>query len=207
MEWYRDSRSEQAFETLVQVAGPTLSNRVSTRLRCLGARLDPDEVLQDVYVNVYRYPDRFDATRSGAFRAWSSTIVDNTIRRQLRNATRGPDVQVRPNEHLNREADARSRNPLRRVQTGEECALAFTSLHVFLCYYLAAFQSLSDRERFVLQMVEVRGMRYAPLAKILEIRPEALKMVVFRARCRILEHVRSRLGLIETHAAPAAASA
>ena len=51
--------------------------------------------------------------------------------------------------------------------------------------YLHVFQHLSQREQFVLQMVEVRDMRYAELAKIIGIRPEALKMVVFRARKRI----------------------
>jgi DNA-directed RNA polymerase specialized sigma24 family protein len=38
-------------------------------------------------------------------------------------------------------------------------------------------------------MVEVRGLRYAELAKVLRIRPEALKMVVFRARKRILDRL------------------
>ncbi len=38
-------------------------------------------------------------------------------------------------------------------------------------------------------MVEVNGMRYAELAETMSIRPEALKMVVFRARQRIMKRV------------------
>nr|HET7859075.1 hypothetical protein [Caldimonas sp.] len=53
---------------------------------------------------------------------------------------------------------------------------------------------LSERERFVLQMVEVRCMRYAALAAVLAIRPEALKMIVFRARKRIFDRTAQLLG-------------
>ncbi len=60
---------------------------------------------------------------------------------------------------------------------------------IFLMVYLQAYQGLSQRERFVLHMVEVNGMRYADLAEIMTIRPEALKMVVFRARQRIMKRI------------------
>ena len=195
MDFYRRTHDDTAFEALIALVGPALETRVRTRLRCSGARLDPDEVLQDVVINVYRYPARFDASRPGAFRAWSSTIVDNTIRRQLRKTRRALDVQLRPNEHLTREADAPNRNPYERVQTTEACEHAYSALQFFLGFYIAAFQALSERERFVLQMVEVRGMRYAELAEVLGIRPEALKMVVFRARRRILDRVQVALGV------------
>jgi len=61
--------------------------------------------------------------------------------------------------------------------------------------YLAAFQRLSDRERFVLEMVEVRGLRYAELADLVGIRPEALKMVVFRGRRRIAQRIEQQLAV------------
>mgnify|MGYP000337793664 CR=1 FL=1 len=51
----------------------------------------------------------------------------------------------------------------------------------------------SDRERFVLQMVEVRQTRYAELATVLGIRAEAIKMVVFRARKRIFDRIGQQL--------------
>jgi len=51
----------------------------------------------------------------------------------------------------------------------------------------------------VLQMVEVRRMRYAELAAVLGIRPEALKMVVFRARKRLYERMAGWLGGRQDH--------
>ncbi len=189
MDLYRRSKSSEVFEALVELTTPRLRRRVQSRLRYLGSRLDPQEVLQDAYINVYRYPDKFDGSRPGAFRAWSSTIVDNTIRRHLRRARSGVDIQLRPIEILAEEADRRSHEPSLRVLQREECSRALEAMNLFLACYLTAYQTLSERERFVLQMVEVKGMRYAELAKVLEIRPEALKMVVFRARRRIFERV------------------
>src|SRR5687768_4083197 len=83
MELFRTTADREAFECLVQWAGPQLHARIRSRLRGLGALFDAQEILQDTIVNIYRYPDRFLASRPGAFAAWSSTIVDNAIRRQM----------------------------------------------------------------------------------------------------------------------------
>ncbi len=189
MDEYRRTSSSEVFECLVQFAGPQLYSRVRSRLRFLGAHLDPHEVLQDAIINIYRYPDRFDASRPGAFAAWSSTIVDNTIRRQLRRQHTGIDLCLSPTEILAQHPGAQLLEPDRQAEDHEECAQTLGALHLLLQFYLAAFLRLSERERFVLQMVEVRRMRYAELAGILGIRPEALKMVVFRARKRMHERM------------------
>jgi RNA polymerase sigma-70 factor (ECF subfamily) len=187
------------FECLIQVGAEHLEARVRRRLRFLGAHLDPHEVLQDVIINIYRYPDRFDASRPGAFAAWSSTIVDNTIRRQMRRS-RSLVEAPSPAEVLAQHPGSHGLEPDRMAQDQEECAQTMTAFRLLLGFYLAAFHRLSERERFVLQMVEVRQMRYAELAAILGIRPEALKMVVFRARKRVSERMAMWL-------APAAADA
>ncbi len=189
MDLYRRTASSAVFEALVDVAAPQLYARVRSRLRCLGAQFDPHEVLQDTLVNVYRYPDKFDASRPGAFAAWSSTIVDNVIRRLLRRRTGGVEVVCSPIEILMQQADRHTPGPDRQASDQEEAGVTARAYAVVLLSYLRAFGKLSERERFVLQMVEVRQMRYAELAERLSIRPEALKMVVFRARKRVLDHV------------------
>jgi len=193
MDAFRKTRSAEAFDGLVQWAGPQLRARVRSRLRSLGAMLDPSEVWQDTIVNIYRYPDRFLASRPGAFAAWSSTIVDNAIRRHLRRSKRDLGMSLRDPETLQEQADTTSREPSALAENNEECLATAKAFGVVLQAYLQAFHRLGERERFVLQMVEVRNMRYAELAKILGIRPEALKMVVFRARKRIHEHLQRLL--------------
>ena len=189
MDSFRKTRDPEAYDGLVRWAGPQLRARVRSRLRSLGAMLDPNEVWQDTIVNIYRYPDRFLASRPGAFAAWSSTIVDNAIRRHLRRSKRDLGMTLRDPETLQEQADTSMREPSMEAENNEECLATAAAFGVVLQAYLVAFQRLGERERFVLQMVEVRRMRYAELAQILGIRPEALKMVVFRARKRIHEHL------------------
>lgn len=189
MDLYRRTGQSDVFECLVEVAAPQLHVRVRSRLRSLGAQFDPQEVLQDTLVNVYRYPDKFAASRPGAFAAWSSTIVDNVIRRMLRRRRGGVEVICSPIEILMQQADRNTPGPYRQASDHEEAADTARSFAILLHCYLQAYRQLTERERFVLQMVEVRQMRYAELAERLCIRPEALKMVVFRARKRVLDRI------------------
>ncbi|MFN3244552.1 MAG: RNA polymerase sigma factor [Planctomycetota bacterium] len=193
MDAFRKTGDSEAFDGLVRWAGPQLRARVRSRLRSLGAMLDPNEVWQDTIVNIYRYPDRFLASRPGAFAAWSSTIVDNAIRRHLRRSKRDLGVTLRDPEVLQEQADESMREPSKQAETHEECMATASAFGLVLQAYLLAFHKLAERERFVLQMVEVRQMRYAELAQILGIRPEALKMVVFRARKRIHDRLQQLL--------------
>ena len=186
MDLYRRTADPEVFDCLVQWVTPQLTARIRSRLRGLGGMFDVHEILQDTIVNIYRYPDRFVAARAGAFAAWSSMIVDNAIRRQLRNQRR-PDMSFSSPEMLQEQADVGTREPCLMAQDQEECAATASAFAVLLHCYLRAFSTLSERERFVLQMVEVRQLRYAELAVLLGIRPEALKMVVFRARKRLLD--------------------
>jgi len=194
MDLYRRTGTDEAFEALIALCHDQLLRRVRSRTRFMGERVDADELLQDAFINIYRYPDRFDASRPGAFKAWSSTIVDNAVRRHLRRSLTGPDIRLRPIELLAQEPDRQHCEPAAQAIETESLERATSAFRLFLALYLTAYQSLSERERFVLQMVEVKDMRYAQLAGILDLRPEALKMVVFRARKRIFNRVSAILG-------------
>lgn len=185
MDVFRETRDPEVFEVLVDLRRDFLMRRVRFRVRQLGAALDVDEVFQDVLVNVYRYPDRFDARRPGAFRAWVSTIVDNAIRRRFRKRVSAPDLVLTPDDELCRAEDVRAREPVDEAECREAGEEAAAAVGILLAAYWQAYASLNDRERLVLHLVEVEGQRYAEVAERLRIRPEALKMVVFRARRRI----------------------
>lgn len=194
MDCFRRTGDAEVFDCLVRWVGPQLHARIRSRLRGLGGMFDAHEILQDTLVNIYRYPDRFLASRAGAFAAWSSTIVDNAIRRQLRKKRQGVELSLSAPEQLQEHADRAMRDPSLAAQDHEECAATTSAFTLLLQCYLHAFQSLSERERFVLQMVEVRQTRYAELATVLGIRAEAIKMVVFRARKRIFDRIAELLG-------------
>lgn len=209
MDLFRETGSREVFDCLMQLVGPQLYARVRARSRFLGLQLDAHEVLQDVFINIYLYPDRFLACRPGAFAAWSSTIVDNTIRRQLRRRRSQHTVSLSPVEILSQQPDRHTPEPACQAEAEEDCLQVLKAMQLLLRFYLLAFAQLSERERFVLQMVEVRGLRYAELAAMLAIRPEALKMVVFRARKRVHDRMAQLLagGAKPPMAAPAVAVA
>ena len=187
MEAFRRSRDAVVFECLAQWVTPHLLGRVRMRLRGLGHLCEPAEALQDALVNIYRYPQHFLASRPGAFAAWSTTIVDNAIRRRLRRSRRALDVTLQAPEMMAERADVGALEPDLAAADQEACAITVAALQLLLHAYLQAFATLSPREQYVLQQVEVEGDRYAALAARLAVRAEAIKMIVFRARKRILD--------------------
>ncbi len=194
MDLFRRTGSPEVFDQLAHLTHDQLLQRVRLRSRFLSQRVDPEELVQDALINIYRYPDRFDARRSGAFRAWSSMIVDNALRRHLRQ--RMQQLRLQPTDLLEQEPDLGSEEPICDAIRHESEAAQGRAVAILLVQYLAAYQTLSERERFVLWMVEVQGKRYAELAGGLAIRPEALKMVVFRARKRIAERMEATAKLL-----------
>lgn len=195
MEAWRLHRDPSSFEALARLAQPVLAARARARVRAMGCRIDPAEVVQDTLVNVYRYPHQFHADRPGAFAAWSTTILDNVIRRHLRRNHMGRPIRLQEDEILAQQADARGVGPERAAEDAEERDRLATVWTLFLALYHRAWLELGERERYVLGLVELHGMRYAEVAAVTGSRPEALKMVVFRARKRIHERIGSLLAI------------
>lgn len=195
MEAWRRHRDPASFDALARLAQPLLLARARARVRATGSRIDPAEVVQDTLVNVCRYPHQFHADRPGAFAAWSTTILDNVIRRQLRRNHMGRPIRLQDDEFLAQQADVRSAGPEREAEDAEERERLATTWCLFLALYHRAWQELGERERHVLGLVELHGMRYAEVATVTGSRPEALKMVVFRARRRIHDRITSLLAV------------
>lgn len=195
MEAWRRHRDPACFDALARLAEPVLLARARARVRAAGCRIDPAEVVQDTLVNVCRYPQQFHADRPGAFAAWSTTILENVIRRQLRRNHMGRPIRLLEDELLAQHADDRTVGPEREAEAAEERERLGTTWVMFLALYHRAWLELGDRERHVLGMVELHGMRYAEVATVTGCRPEALKMVVFRARRRIHERIGNLLAI------------
>ena len=207
MDVYRRTRDPDVFEGLVRWVGPDLRARVRSRVRVLGVVVDPEEVVQDAIVNIYKYPDRFEASRPRAFAAWSTTIADNAIRRHLRTRRREDQVCLRDPELIVQRADESAPEPSRHAAAREECSAAASAFALMLRVYLQCFRALSERERTVLEMIEVVGLRYAELAERMGVRADSLKMVVFRARKRLHSGVEQVIGSHAAGRAEAARSA
>jgi RNA polymerase sigma factor (sigma-70 family) len=189
MECFRLTQSRGAFGLLYELNGPHLLIQVTGRLRRYGSHVDPGDVLQEVFFNVYRYPHRFDAKREDAFRVWSAMIVRNTVLKHLRSLSRSGRAEV-PYEDLPEQPETSEVSPLGGVienESREECARVYFN---YLQLYLQFYSMLSHRERRALHLVEVEEWSYRQTAAELEIKLENLKMVIFRARRKIHRSMR-----------------
>jgi len=189
MECFRLTQSRGAFGLLYELNGPHLLIQVAGRLRRYSSNVEPGDVLQEVFFNVYRYPHRFDATKENAFRVWSAMIVRNTVLKHLRSLSRSGRAEV-PYEDLPEQPETSETTPLGGViesESREECARVYLN---YLQLYLQFYSMLSDRERRALHLVEVKEWSYRQTAADLEIKLENLKMVIFRARRKIHRSMR-----------------
>jgi RNA polymerase sigma factor (sigma-70 family) len=189
MELFRLYKSRAAFGLLYELNGQHLLQQVAGRLRRYQSKADPQDVLQEVFVNIYRYPQRFNAAREDAFRVWTATIVRNTVLKHLRSLSRSGRVEVTIDD-LPEPSGGTKGEPLRGAIESEseaECRKVYvTYLHLYLSFY----QMLSSREQRAIQLVEVHEKSYREAAEELSIKLENLKMVIFRARRKIHRSMR-----------------
>jgi RNA polymerase sigma factor (sigma-70 family) len=187
---WRDVRSPESFEALYAFAEPAVLQWIRGLLHSGTLHLDPRELLQDTFVNVYRYPTAFREEHSGSFRVWVRTIAGNIVRR-ARGAERRISFQELP-DGLQEPEDERE-NPFRRAVSIEQESLVQGAWVLFLCLYACAWRELGQRDRRTLHLVEVEGLSYQEAGRILAVGRSNMKMIVFRSRKRIARQMRAVL--------------
>lgn len=191
MALFRDGRAPEVFEALYLRARGAVFDVVR---RLAGERrlpFDPLEMVQDTFINVYRYARGFRDEHPGSFRAWVRTIAQHTVYRAAsRRRTRS--LQSLP-EGLQEPADLREL-PTQPIVDREDAGLLVQSWMIFLGHYSRAFEQLSERDRLALELVEVEGLSYAEAACRLNVGRSNMKMILFRARARIQARMQRSMG-------------
>ncbi len=80
-------KEERAFDVLVERYQVRLLNFV---VRTIGDRERGEDLVQEVFIRVYRHHHRFDQTKK--FSTWIYTIASNLAKNELRNRSRNPLV-------------------------------------------------------------------------------------------------------------------
>ena len=184
MEAFRVTGDDEVYECLYDESRGILRRMILARLRHVSPFLDVNDILQDTYVNIYRYPRRFRANRPTAFRDWVGTIVQNTIRRHLKKQMRDARRYELAGERIEEREDPHG-EPVDEISTGEQQALLRKGFYLLLSAYLQAYRMLGSRDQKILHLVEVKGLLYREAAVDLGVRPENMKMLVFRARRKV----------------------
>ena len=194
---YRDTRDPVVFEALHAFSAPGVLSWIKSLLGRELAGLDPAEILQDTFVNVYRYPGSFREDHGGSFRVWVRTIAGNVVRR-------GSQARSRGLQELESSAELvdRSTGPAQALLDEDESWHLRRAWMLLLCYYAEAWKELSQRDRRTLHLVEVEGLSYQEAGRVLAVGRSNMKMIVFRSRKRLARRIREAMGNAASALAP-----
>lgn len=197
---FRDTGRAPAFEALYESSRGALLSWIQHLLAVRRQGGDPLELLQDTFVNVYRYAGGFRESAGEGFRGWARTIAANVVRRAQRRralqfSSLGEGGFDPADERPDPERDAESREQV--IEMGRAWTLV-------LLHYAQAYTRLSARDQLALHMVEVEGCSYEESARRLDVGASNMKMIIFRARKRLRAHI---LRAMNQGAAPAEAGA
>jgi len=194
MENYKSTGSGAAYSLLFEIVAKQFLTIISNRLRKHYFLLDPQDVLQEVFFNIYRYPYRFKAEKAESFRNWANTIIRNTILKFARDKCRESRCQSMDDEMESHE-DPRQRSPLGEAIQEESALMCARAYVLYLMLYADQYNRLSLKERQALHLVEVEGKSYKEVSEILNIKLENLKMVIFRARNKIVRNLERAMSI------------
>ena len=197
MDTYKDTGESAVFALLFELNRASFLHAIQCQLRRSFHKVDAQDVLQEVFLNIYRYPARFQADRADAFRGWGHRIARNTLYKALKGQNKLACFTAIEEEHQQPE-DVQSLGPDRVASRAERAETVNGAFLLYLQLYLQHFEELSERERRALTMVEVDGMPYKDTAAALDIRLENLKMVIFRGRRKIYRGMERSLAELQS---------
>lgn len=192
MDAFKNTGDAAVFALLFELNRGSFLQAIQSSLRRAYQHVDPQDVLQEVFLNIYRYPHRFHADKADAFRGWGHRIARNTLLKFLKGQSRLARFLEIDEEAMQPE-DLRTRRPDRAASEAETAAVVNHAYILYLQLYLLHFGRLSAKERQALTMVEIDGVSYRDAAQALGIRLENLKMVIFRGRRKIFRGMETSL--------------
>jgi RNA polymerase sigma factor (sigma-70 family) len=184
---FQATRDVEAFSILYQLNENHFLNIIKRRLNGFVRRISPADVLQDVFILIYRYPNKFRADHDRSFYNWSYSIIINTIRRKIKKlGVTAVDLDSVAKSH----ADDLTRGPVSRAIRSEDLDRLKRLYSITLILYLNVYRSrLTKREKYALHLVEVLQLSYLDAAEKIGLKYDNFKMVICRARKKIFEGI------------------
>ncbi len=182
------SQDPQRFNELAELADPFLRRRAGIELLRVGASIDEQEVVQETLLNIYRYAHTFRPNVPHAFSTWACTVVRNVVLRFLRRRKSWRVVSLEELQGFD-VSDETLTDPARGLLEEEERSALSRCFSLYLLAYYEAFKKLTNLQKRILHLVEIDGFKYREIGEQLGMRVEAVKMVVFRARRRLMSEM------------------
>jgi RNA polymerase sigma-70 factor (ECF subfamily) len=175
-----DSGVVTAFLNGEQRAFDELVDRYQTRLlnfiyRTVGDRDRAEDLVQEVFIRVYRHLHRFD--RSKKFSTWVYTIASNLAKNELRNRSRSPLVLFQTIQGSSDEED----RPLQFEDSTSRPDDLYRKRHLRELVEQTVAQ-LPEHHRQVFVLRELEGRSYEEIAEITDCNLGTVKSRLNRAR-------------------------
>src|SRR5437667_7026591 len=163
---------ERAFSELVERYQTRLLNFI---YRTIGDREKAEDLVQEVFIRVYRHLHRFD--RSKKFSTWAYTIASNLAKNELRNRSRNPLVLFQSMRSTSDEDD----RPLQFEDTSSRPDDMYRKRHLRQLVDQTV-ASLPEHHRQVFVLRELEGKSYEEIAEITHCNLGTVKSRLNRAR-------------------------
>src|SRR5947209_2655210 len=164
---------ERAFSELVTRYQTRLLNFV---YRTIGDRERAEDLVQEVFIRVYRHLHRFD--RSKKFSTWAYTIASNLAKNELRNRSRNPLVLFQTMRGSSSEEDDR---PLQFEDKTSRPDDLYRKRHLRQLVD-ETVSALPEHHRQVFVLRELEGKSYEEIAEITHCNLGTVKSRLNRAR-------------------------
>jgi|SRR5687768_13683783 len=163
---------ERAFQELVERYQTRLLNFI---YRTIGDRDRAEDLVQEVFIRVYRHLHRFD--RSKKFSTWAYTIASNLAKNELRNRSRSPLVLFQTIQGTNEDED----RPLQFEDSTSRPDDLYRKRHLRELVEQTVAQ-LPEHHRQVFVLRELEGKSYEEIAEITDCNLGTVKSRLNRAR-------------------------
>jgi RNA polymerase sigma-70 factor (ECF subfamily) len=163
---------ERAFQELVERYQTRLLNFI---YRTIGDREKAEDLVQEVFIRVYRHLHRFD--RSKKFSTWIYTIASNLAKNELRNRSRNPLVLFQAIKKNWQEDD----RPLQFEDPGSRPDDLYRKRHLRELVE-ETVERLPEHHRQVFVLRELEGKSYEEIADITSCNLGTVKSRLNRAR-------------------------
>jgi RNA polymerase sigma-70 factor (ECF subfamily) len=163
---------ERAFQELVERYQTRLLNFI---YRTIGDREKAEDLVQEVFIRVYRHLHRFD--RSKKFSTWVYTIASNLAKNELRNRSRNPLVLFQTVQKNFQDED----RPLQFEDTTARPDDMYRKRHLREIVE-ESVAKLPEHHRNVFILRELEGKSYEEIAEITECNLGTVKSRLNRAR-------------------------
>ncbi len=171
---------ERAFQELVERYQSRLLNFV---YRTIGDREKAEDLVQEVFIRVYRHLHRFDPTKK--FSTWIYTIASNLAKNELRNRSRNPLVLFQTIKKNWNDED----RPLEFEDSTSRPDDLYRKRHLRALVEQATAQ-LPEHHRQVFVLRELEGKSYEEIAEITSCNLGTVKSRLNRARTSFAEIIK-----------------